>query len=139
MKQDEAVESGIVESEAVENGVAENRVVKVVNASNTEHYPWGEQCHGWHLLKTDAASVILEEVPPGRAEVRHYHENSRQFFFVLAGQATLELEDETFVLDPRDGLEVPPKTPHQLRNEGGDKLVFLVVSVPKSHGDRVLV
>ena len=66
--------------------------MNVVNAAIAEKYLWGEGCYGWHLLKLDAVSVILEEVPPGGSEVRHYHERSRQFFFVLEGQAIIELE-----------------------------------------------
>ena len=55
----------------------------VVNAAVAEKYLWGEGWYGWHLLKSDAVSVILEEVPPGGSEVRRYHERSRQSFFVL--------------------------------------------------------
>ena len=50
-----------------------------------EHYTWGEGCDGWHLLKSDNLSVIQETMPPGTAEVPHYHRHSRQFFFILEG------------------------------------------------------
>jgi oxalate decarboxylase/phosphoglucose isomerase-like protein (cupin superfamily) len=35
-------------------------------------------------------SVIEEQMPSGASEVRHYHRNAQQFFFILSGQATLE-------------------------------------------------
>lgn len=54
------------------------------------HYPWGENCHGWHLVKTDDLSVIEELVPPGSFEARHYHKQSTQFFYVLSGVARIE-------------------------------------------------
>ena len=113
--------------------------MEIVSYENAEHYTWGGVCDGWHLLKTSALSVIQERVPPGGAEVKHYHEEAHQFFFVLSGQATLEIEDQKLLLGPRQGLSVPPKVPHRLLNETEQELSFIVVSAPKSHGDRVLV
>ena len=110
-----------------------------VSAATLEPYLWGEVCRGWHLVQTEGLSVIQERVPPGRGEVRHYHERARQFFYVLSGQATLELGEETFVLNPLEGLEVAPQIVHQLQNDGFEDLVFLVISAPRSHGDRVVV
>ncbi|MCR1815335.1 hypothetical protein [Aliarcobacter butzleri] len=36
------------------------------------------------------------------------------------------------------GIHVPAGTTHQLSNHQTDDLVFLVVSTPPSHGDRVI-
>ena len=35
-----------------------------------------------------------------------------------------------------EGMHVPPGAAHQLRNEGNMEIRFLVISSPKSHGDR---
>ena len=113
--------------------------MEIVSIENSEHYSWDKICDGWHLLKSPALSVIQERVPAGAAEARHYHEKAQQFFFVLSGEATMELEDKKFVLGPRQGIAVPPLAPHRLLNEGKEDLSFLVVSAPMSHGDRVLV
>jgi mannose-6-phosphate isomerase-like protein (cupin superfamily) len=107
-----------------------------VNTRNAEHYVWGEVCDGWHLVKRAEFSVIQERVPPGRAEVKHLHSRARQFFFILEGQATLEIGDEVFVLNQREGIEVAPQVPHRFRNDADAEVVFLVISVPPSHGDR---
>ena len=61
----------------------------VVSQQNAEHYIWGGDCDGWHLLKSLGLSFIQERVPPGRREVRHYHLLAHQFFFVLSGSANL--------------------------------------------------
>ncbi len=114
-------------------------MIKVARDDNAEHYSWGNGCDGWHLLKRDDLSVIEERVPPGKSEVVHYHEHARQFFYVLKGTATLVFETENIVLREREGVEVPPKVPHQLRNDSSEVLEFLVVSTPKSHGDRIVV
>lgn len=107
-----------------------------VNTNNAEHYRWGETCDGWHLLKRDDLSVIQECVPPGAFETKHSHHKSRQFFYVLCGQATMIIGDEKFILNASEGIEIPPGTIHQLRNDAEDNLHFLVISAPKSHGDR---
>jgi len=110
-----------------------------VGTGNAEHYRWGQGCDGWHLLAGDDLSVIEERMPPGTAEQRHYHVRARQFFYVLEGEAVLELEGRLHRLHRGEGLHVPPGAAHQMRNEGGADARFLVVSVPKSHGDRVVV
>ena len=38
-----------------------------------------------------------------------------------------------------EGLHVPPGAAGQMRNESAADVCFLVVSAPKSHGDRVAV
>jgi mannose-6-phosphate isomerase-like protein (cupin superfamily) len=110
-----------------------------IHIANAEHYTWGSQCDGWHLVRAPGLSVIQERVPPGGHEQRHAHTHARQFFFVLAGQAVLEVAGQAHVLGPQTGLEVPPGVPHQLRNESRAVVSFLVVSQPPSHGDRVAV
>jgi mannose-6-phosphate isomerase-like protein (cupin superfamily) len=108
-----------------------------INKENAEHYVWGDHCDGWHLVKTRELSVIQERVPPGGSETKHYHQQARQFFFILAGEAEMEMAGEVVDLEPQQALEVPPGVPHRLLNKGGVDLSFLVISVPPSHGDRV--
>ncbi len=109
-----------------------------VSRENAEHYVWGGVCDGWHLLKSIGLSVIQERVPPGGAEVEHCHEKAHQFFFVLSGEATMEIGEKRLVLGPQQGVSIPPKITHRLLNEAKEDLSFIVVSSPMSHGDRVL-
>ena len=76
-------------------------------------------------------------MPPGTSEVRHYHQRARQFFFVLAGEATLEVDGVGHPLRPREGLEVAPGALHTMQNRGAEPLEFLVISAPTTRGDRV--
>lgn len=108
-----------------------------ISKESAEHYVWGERCDGWHLVKGSDLSVIHERMPAGTAEVRHYHERSRQFFFVLSGTAVLEVDGVSWELHPHEGMEVPPGVPHQMKNESGAETEFLVISQPTSRGDRV--
>jgi len=114
-------------------------LMEIVSSENAEHYTWGGVCDGWHLLKTSNLSVIQERVPPGGTEVKHYHEKAYQFFYILTGEATIEIKDKKFVLDSSEGISVPPNVPHRLLNEGNQDLSFIVVSSPMSHGDRIPV
>ena len=108
-----------------------------VSTTDSEHYTWGGQCDGWHLARSAALSVIEERMPPATREARHRHAHSRQFFYVLSGVLTLEVEGARHRLEARTGLEIPPGAAHQALNESSSDVEFLVVSTPPSHGDRI--
>ena len=108
----------------------------MVSKENAEHYFWGAQCDGWTLLKRQDLSVIHERMPAKTQEIRHYHAQSRQFFFVLSGTLCMELEGERYSLKPHQGLEIPPQAKHQARNESDSDVEFLVISHPTTRGDR---
>jgi mannose-6-phosphate isomerase-like protein (cupin superfamily) len=75
-------------------------------------------------------------MPPNTAETRHRHTRARQFFYVLAGELTLETEGTEHTLAANHGLEIAPGTAHQAINRSGQPVRFLVTSQPPSHGDR---
>lgn len=113
--------------------------MSVMSITNAEHYVWGEVCEGWHLLKSENLSVIQERVPAGSCEVKHFHKNAEQFFYVLSGVATMILASSTETLAAGQGIHIAPGDAHQLCNNGSDELIILVISTPPSHGDRVVV
>jgi mannose-6-phosphate isomerase-like protein (cupin superfamily) len=78
-------------------------------------------------------------MPPGTAEINHFHEKARQFFYVLAGVAVLDVNGVAAELHPGDGTEIAPGVPLQMKNGGSGNVEFLVVSQPHSHGDREVV
>jgi mannose-6-phosphate isomerase-like protein (cupin superfamily)/ribosomal protein S18 acetylase RimI-like enzyme len=104
--------------------------------TTSEHYTWGDACDGWRLLSGPDLAVIEERVPPGRGEVRHVHARARQFFYVISGTATLEIDGEVVTFTAGQGVHVPPGLPHRFSNESSDDVVFLVVSSPATTGDR---
>ena len=69
-----------------------------ISRDNAPHYVWGDNCDGWHLLQESNLSVIEENMPPGASEVRHFHTNAQQFFFILSGQAVMETNSERILL-----------------------------------------
>ena len=112
--------------------------MQVISTENAPHYRWGEACDGWHLLAGDDLSVIEERMPPGAAEQRHLHARARQFFYVLEGVAALELEGTVHRWRCGEGLHVPPGAAHQMRNDSAAEVRFMVISAPRSHGDRTM-
>jgi len=108
----------------------------VVDTKTGRHYRWGAASDGWHLLEGEDLSVIQERVPPGDRERRHRHARARQFFYILAGEATLEIDGREVVVAAGQGIEVPPGTLHQFFNRSSADVEMLVISSPPSHGDR---
>ncbi|WP_028980046.1 cupin domain-containing protein [Sporocytophaga myxococcoides] len=104
---------------------------------NSESYKWGNDCDGWHLLKSDSLSVIQERMPVGTFEQLHYHHNSQQLFFILSGIATFEIDGKNYVVNAHESIHVPKLSKHKISNYNSEDLHFLVISEPKSHGDRV--
>lgn len=103
---------------------------------NSEHYNWGNNCSGWHLVKSQNLSIIEELMPPNTQEKKHYHKISEQFFQILNGTATFEIENETIEVEKGQGIHIPPRTKHKIRNDQNRNLEFIVISQPTTRGDR---
>lgn len=110
--------------------------MSIISTENAEHYLWGDNCDGWHLVKSANLSVIQESVPPNCSEKRHYHEKAEQFFFILKGKATMELNGKEYIIDANQGIHIPAGAVHKLSNKQQSDLIFTVTSTPPSHGDR---
>jgi quercetin dioxygenase-like cupin family protein len=78
-------------------------------------------------------------MPSGAREVRHYHTTARQFFYVLEGTLTMEVDGQIFTLPKGYGIQIEPGQRHQAENASGSAVRMLVISQPASHGDRVVV
>ena len=109
----------------------------ITSTQNAEHYTWGDNCDGWPLLRSDSLSVIQECMLPGTGEQLHYHERAQQVFYILSGAATFEVDGEEKVVQAGQSIHIKPNTKHRILNKGNVDLHFLVISEPKSHGDRV--
>ncbi|MDB4886847.1 MAG: cupin [Gemmatimonadetes bacterium] len=108
-----------------------------ISIETTQPYQWGERCRGWHLMRAANLSIIEERMPAGTREVRHWHARAAQFFYVLSGTLTLEVEGTFHHLAPRTGIELPQGTAHQAINETDADVEFLVISNPPAQGDRI--
>ena len=109
-----------------------------VTKENSEEYSWGTNCFGWHLVNDRELSIIQELMPPNTAEVQHKHLKSQQFFYILKGEATFTIEGKTTIIKEHQGVHIPKKHIHQIKNNGNIDLEFLVISQPHSHKDRII-
>jgi mannose-6-phosphate isomerase-like protein (cupin superfamily) len=109
----------------------------MIDRDSAEHYLWGGVCEGWHLLKRPDLSVIEERVPPGGSEIRHRHLKARQFFYVLSGTLSFEIDGAVHDIVARQGIEIAPGAAHRVFNTAATDAEFLVISNPPSHGDRI--
>lgn len=110
--------------------------MRVVNRESAEHYNWKTVCDGWHFVQTEELSVIAEKMPPNTFEDVHFHHKARQFFYILSGEAEMQLQDTTVKLGAGTGIEIEPMELHQMTNVSNESVEFMVISMPKSHGDK---
>lgn len=103
--------------------------------------PWAESSHGSRYAsrrkQLGAAAggrqigCSLFEIPPGkRSFPLHYHLANEEALYVLDGEGTLRLGEGETRVGPGDYVALPvgPDTAHQLINDGGKPLRYLVVS-----------
>jgi len=102
-----------------------------------EHYLWGDDCHGWTFVDTEAISVKQELMPPDTAEALHYHEKATQVFFILKGRATFTVDGEVTELREQQGITISPNQKHLIANKQNTDLEFILYSYPSTKNDRV--
>lgn len=99
--------------------------------ATARHAVWDEVCDAYHLLDRTDLGVVEEVVPPRSGGRAHQHARSREFLYVLAGEAHVALGPREVRVPAGSGLEVPAGTRHQVRNDGAEELRLLVVSAPR--------
>jgi mannose-6-phosphate isomerase-like protein (cupin superfamily) len=107
-----------------------------ISKATAPHYNWGEMCDGWFLENSPERTVIHEWMPPGTSEARHCHRMAKQFFFILGGIATMEMEGKLVTLHQHEGVTIEAGVHHHIKNESSEAIEFLVISTPSTKGDR---
>lgn len=102
-----------------------------------KHDQWGNVCDSWNLVDNVGLSVKQEMMPAGTSEQLHYHEHSQQFFFILAGTATFEVEGKQIEVSVHEGLYILPGQKHRIINNGSPALEFILCSQPAIVNDRI--
>ena len=78
-------------------------------------------------LGVTAFGVNAIVYPPGAEGVHHYHDEQDELYFVHAGNARFEIEDDVVELGPGGIVHVESTTPRKVSNVGDEDLVLLVV------------
>ena len=104
--------------------------------NSLNHYTWGNNCDGWVLVDTESLSVKQECMPAQTAETLHYHEKAQQFFFILKGIATFEVENESCTIEEGQGFHIQPGKEHRIINNTTEDIEFILSSQPSTNNDR---
>ena len=100
------------------------------------HYTWGNACDGWVLVDTQTLSVKQEQMPAQTAEDFHYHKEAQQFFYILNGTASFEIDNNTYTVRRGEGFHVLPGEVHRIVNNTEEPLEFILSSQPSTQNDR---
>ena len=65
---------------------------------------------------------------------RHYHRLSEEFYYVLEGEGTMEIEGEVAVVGPGDSVLIPAGAWHQISSAKGMKFLCCCAP-PYAHED----
>lgn len=110
---------------------------QIISTKNSQHFTWGKVCDGWWLKKGGRFTVIAETMPTGAKEIKHFHNETEQFFYVLDGILTIELNNKIYHVHKDESIVILPGVHHRVINNSNQDVQFLVVSCPDSHDDRV--
>jgi mannose-6-phosphate isomerase-like protein (cupin superfamily) len=80
--------------------------------------------------KTANHSVAHIVIAPGKSSLRHFHPQAEESYYLLAGEARIEIGSEAAMLRPGRIVLIPTPQPHKIYNIGQTDLVVLVVCVP---------
>ncbi len=84
-------------------------------------------------------SLAEARLPAGGQTTPHHHVKTEEIYYILAGQALMQIGDETAAVGPGDAIAIPPGSCHQITNTGEDVLRFLCCCAPRyQHEDTIL-
>lgn len=109
----------------------------IQSKNNSKHYIWGNGCDSWVLNDSGNLSVKQERMPAGTAEKLHFHNMAEQVFYIIKGEAVLDINGERFSVKAGESISVQPGSRHFISNDSQDEVEFLVISSPSTHNDRI--
>jgi mannose-6-phosphate isomerase-like protein (cupin superfamily) len=76
----------------------------------------------------------------GQQTERHYHKVSEEFYFLLEGHGSMEIDGEICDVGPGDAILIPPGAWHQITGTSVSPLRFLCCCAPPyAHDDTYFV
>ncbi len=74
--------------------------------------------------------IEVWELPPGSSEGAHIHEGDdalEEFYYFIAGQGVMWMDDEELPVGPGDAVMAPPGADHGFRSTGDGPLKLVIV------------
>ena len=85
-------------------------------------------------------SLAEARLPVGGATQPHYHPQTEEIYYLLAGSARIRIDGEAREVRAGDAIAIPPGAVHQIENIGQQQLRFLCCCAPGyEHNDTVMV
>ena len=75
-------------------------------------------------------SLAEAVLAPGQATERHYHAETEEIYYRLAGSGEMEVDGERRNVRAGDAILIPPGAWHQIRADGPGELRFLCCCAP---------
>ena len=123
-----------IDDRDTESMSSKNPVIKHLDTTTPTPCPCGQAFRIITKADNDQASFHVVEIS-GHAK-KHYHERHTEYYYCLEGTGQIELNDETFELNPGTAVMIPPMTPHAAR---GSFRIINVVIPPFDGSDEHLV
>jgi mannose-6-phosphate isomerase-like protein (cupin superfamily) len=82
------------------------------------------------LMHAANQSLAEATLAPGQQTQRHYHADSEELYYLVAGEGMMEIDGERSAVGPGDAILIPPGAWHQITATGGSELRFLCCCAP---------
>ncbi len=76
-------------------------------------------------------SIVHVVIPPGKSSPAHFHKESEETYYGIAGRACMQVDGHRFYLEPGVAILIMPGEVHQIWNDDPNMdFEFLTVSAP---------
>ena len=103
----------------------------VFDTARTRRYSFPTHINDLVMDRAEAATseVFVVVLKPGQAPPLHKHDDTEQLFYVLEGEGTLTIgqDSESYPVKTGDLVRIPPSTLHTIKAEGGRPLRYLAI------------
>lgn len=86
------------------------------------------------LVKNDLGSLDHGTFAPGEVSIAGYHQTVQEFWYIISGRGQMWQkkgnDEKIFDLVPGSSIIVYPRTHLQFKNDGNEKLTFILVCLP---------
>jgi mannose-6-phosphate isomerase-like protein (cupin superfamily) len=84
-------------------------------------------------------SLAEATVQPGRETAEHYHPQTEELYYFVAGEGRMRLGEDEAAVGAGDCVVIPPGTTHKLWNTGSQNLVLLCCCAPAYSDDDTVI
>jgi quercetin dioxygenase-like cupin family protein len=107
---------------------------RFVAANETEVEPLEGKTHHWYfrdgLGDSESLVFVRARIVPGSGHPFHTHPEMDEIIYVLSGEMTQWLEQESRVLKPGDSIFIPKGVVHGCLNQSAGECEFLAILTP---------